>query len=69
MRRPTARCSCGRGRRTISRCRSRRARRRWRGDEARRGSSESDLKDAKQLRKQAAKLTNIGINSGSDLLT
>ncbi len=28
-----------------------------------------DLKEAKQLRKQAAKLTNIGINSGSDLLT
>jgi len=30
---------------------------------------ERDLKDARQLRKQAAKLTNIGINSGSDLLT
>jgi len=30
---------------------------------------ERDLKNAKQLRKQAAKLTNIGINSGSDLLT
>jgi len=30
---------------------------------------ERDLKDAKQLRRQAAKLTNIGINSGSDLLT
>ncbi|HEY9013192.1 MAG TPA: ABC-F family ATP-binding cassette domain-containing protein [Devosia sp.] len=30
---------------------------------------ERDLKEAKQLRKQAAKLTNIGINSGSDLLT
>jgi len=28
-----------------------------------------DLKEARQLRKQAAKLTNIGINSGSDLLT
>src|SRR5690606_30258414 len=28
-----------------------------------------DLKQAAQLRKQAAKLTNIGINSGSDLLT
>jgi ATPase subunit of ABC transporter with duplicated ATPase domains len=27
-----------------------------------------DLRTAKQLRKQAAKLTNIGINSGSDLL-
>jgi ATPase subunit of ABC transporter with duplicated ATPase domains len=30
---------------------------------------ERDLKEARQLRKQAAKLTNIGINSGSDLLT
>jgi ATPase subunit of ABC transporter with duplicated ATPase domains len=30
---------------------------------------ERDLKEAQQLRKQAAKLTNIGINSGSDLLT
>ncbi|HEY4200501.1 MAG TPA: ABC-F family ATP-binding cassette domain-containing protein [Devosiaceae bacterium] len=28
-----------------------------------------DLKQAKQLRQNAAKLTNIGINSGSDLLT
>jgi ATPase subunit of ABC transporter with duplicated ATPase domains len=28
-----------------------------------------DLKAARQLRQQAAKLTNIGINSGSDLLT
>jgi ATPase subunit of ABC transporter with duplicated ATPase domains len=30
---------------------------------------ERDLKEANKLRKQAAKLTNIGINSGSDLLT
>ena len=30
---------------------------------------ERELKEARQLRKQAAKLTNIGINSGSDLLT
>jgi ATPase subunit of ABC transporter with duplicated ATPase domains len=30
---------------------------------------ERDLKEASKLRKQAAKLTNIGINSGSDLLT
>jgi ATPase subunit of ABC transporter with duplicated ATPase domains len=30
---------------------------------------ERELKEAKQLRRQAAKLTNIGINSGSDLLT
>src|SRR5690606_37796098 len=29
---------------------------------------ERELKEANQLRKQAAKLTNIGINSGSDLL-
>ena len=29
---------------------------------------ERDLKEASRLRKQAAKLTNIGINSGSDLL-
>ncbi len=38
-------------------------------DEAAARQQERDLKDAKQLRKQAAKLTNIGINSGSDLLT
>jgi ATPase subunit of ABC transporter with duplicated ATPase domains len=31
--------------------------------------NERDLKEATKLRKQAAKLTNIGINSGSDLLT
>jgi ATPase subunit of ABC transporter with duplicated ATPase domains len=31
--------------------------------------NERDLKEANKLRKQAAKLTNIGINSGSDLLT
>lgn len=31
--------------------------------------NERDLKEADKLRKQAAKLTNIGINSGSDLLT
>jgi ATPase subunit of ABC transporter with duplicated ATPase domains len=31
--------------------------------------TERDLKEAGKLRKQAAKLTNIGINSGSDLLT
>src|SRR5207249_4512434 len=30
---------------------------------------ERDMKVAQQLRKQAAKLNNIGINSGSDLLT
>ena len=30
---------------------------------------EQELKEAGKLRKQAAKLTNIGINSGSDLLT
>ncbi|MCS6757920.1 MAG: hypothetical protein MO852_01505 [Candidatus Devosia euplotis] len=29
---------------------------------------ERDLKEVSKLRKQAAKLTNIGINSGSDLL-
>jgi ATPase subunit of ABC transporter with duplicated ATPase domains len=31
--------------------------------------NERDLREADKLRKQAAKLTNIGINSGSDLLT
>lgn len=31
--------------------------------------AERELKEATKLRKQAAKLTNIGINSGSDLLT
>jgi len=39
------------------------------GDVADEAKLERELKDAKQLRKQAAKLTNIGINSGSDLLT
>ena len=37
------------------------------GSEARR--YEKDMKAAQQLRRQAAKLNNIGINSGSDLLT
>lgn len=37
-------------------------------DEAAKRQQENDLKQASQLRKQAAKLTNIGINSGSDLL-
>ena len=44
--------------------------RRWRRPtRLRREQQERDLKDAQQLRRQAAKLTNIGINSGSDLLT
>ncbi|MBI4922527.1 MAG: ABC-F family ATP-binding cassette domain-containing protein [Devosia nanyangense] len=38
-------------------------------DEAAEKKQERELKDAQQLRRQAAKLTNIGINSGSDLLT
>jgi ATPase subunit of ABC transporter with duplicated ATPase domains len=38
-------------------------------DEAQHAMTERDLKEATKLRKQAAKLTNIGINSGSDLLT
>lgn len=38
-------------------------------DEAAARQQESSLKNAAQLRRQAAKLTNIGINSGSDLLT
>jgi len=38
-------------------------------DAAAEAQRERDLKQAAQLRKQAAKLTNIGINSGSDLLT
>jgi ATPase subunit of ABC transporter with duplicated ATPase domains len=38
-------------------------------DEAAARQQEKDLKEAKQLRQQASKLTNIGINSGSDLLT
>ncbi|HEV7345126.1 MAG TPA: ABC-F family ATP-binding cassette domain-containing protein [Devosia sp.] len=37
-------------------------------DEAVEAKRERDLKEASRLRKQAAKLTNIGINSGSDLL-
>ena len=40
-----------------------------REDEALAVQTERDLKEAGKLRKQAAKLTNIGINSGSDLLT
>jgi len=38
-------------------------------DEAAAKQQERDLKEARQLRQQASKLTNIGINSGSDLLT
>lgn len=38
-------------------------------DEAAEAQRERDLKQASRLRRQAAKLTNIGINSGSDLLT
>jgi ATPase subunit of ABC transporter with duplicated ATPase domains len=38
-------------------------------DETLAARNERDLKEAGKLRKQAAKLTNIGINSGSDLLT
>ncbi|MBJ3784475.1 ABC-F family ATP-binding cassette domain-containing protein [Devosia sediminis] len=37
-------------------------------DAAAEAQREKDLKYATQLRKQAAKLTNVGINSGSDLL-
>ena len=37
-------------------------------DEAQLAQNERDLKEAAKLRKQAAKLKNIGINSGSDLL-
>lgn len=40
-----------------------------REDETLAVQTERDLKEAGKLRKQAAKLTNIGINSGSDLLT
>jgi ATPase subunit of ABC transporter with duplicated ATPase domains len=38
-------------------------------DEAAEARREKDLREVSRLRKQAAKLTNIGINSGSDLLT
>lgn len=38
-------------------------------DEATERRFETDLRQAAQLRRQAAKLNNIGINSGSDLLT
>jgi len=38
-------------------------------DIAAEAQQERELKEAARLRKQAAKLTNIGINSGSDLLT
>jgi ATPase subunit of ABC transporter with duplicated ATPase domains len=38
-------------------------------DEAAAKQQEKDFKEVKQLRQQASKLTNIGINSGSDLLT
>ncbi|MHA6728526.1 ABC-F family ATP-binding cassette domain-containing protein [Devosia sp. A369] len=37
-------------------------------DEAAEAKREKDLKEVSRLRKQAAKLTNVGINSGSDLL-
>ncbi len=39
-----------------------------REDASQQAQNERDLKEANKLRKQAAKLTNIGINSGSDLL-
>jgi ATPase subunit of ABC transporter with duplicated ATPase domains len=39
-----------------------------REDASLQAQNERDLKEATKLRKQAAKLTNIGINSGSDLL-
>ena len=39
-----------------------------REDASRQAQNERDLKEAGKLRKQAAKLNNIGINSGSDLL-
>ena len=39
-----------------------------RADEAQEVQNERDLKEAAKLRKQAAKLNNIGVNSGSDLL-
>ena len=43
--------------------------RRWQEDDAsHEAQNERDLKEAGKLRKQAAKLNNIGINSGSDLL-
>ena len=38
-------------------------------DQAAARQQEKELKEARQLRQQASKLTNIGINSGSDLLT
>jgi ATPase subunit of ABC transporter with duplicated ATPase domains len=38
-------------------------------DEAAEAQRERELREVSRLRKQAAKLTNIGINSGSDLLT
>ena len=38
-------------------------------DEADRRQQENELKEAGRLRRNAAKLTNVGINSGSDLLT
>ncbi len=38
-------------------------------DEADRRRQENELKEAGRLRRNAAKLTNIGVNSGSDLLT
>src|SRR5690606_37116955 len=41
----------------------------YKGDAADEAKLERERKEAKQLRKQAAKLGNIGINSGSDLLT
>jgi ATPase subunit of ABC transporter with duplicated ATPase domains len=40
-----------------------------REDDSLAAQNERALKEASKLRKQAAKLTNIGINSGSDLLT
>src|SRR5450631_1997396 len=68
MRPRTGRCSCGRSSRRCFHCpiRGRAALREADASDERR--YQRDLKAAQQLRQHAAKLNNIGINSGSDLL-
>src|SRR5882757_264162 len=65
----TGRCSCGRSSRKCFPCPIRGARAALReADTSEERRYQHDLKAAQQLRQRAAKLNNIGINSGSDLL-
>ena len=69
MPRRTGRCFCGRsGRRCFALPYTRARAALDEADAADERQFERDAKTAKKLRQQAAKLNNLGINSGSDLL-